>query len=223
MLVEIARSETISNGRSPISVEQAIDLIETKGYEGVVNLLGYVRTSGVWSGGTSRSLFHTGAYRACKELGVNMQVQAGSSGGSIPAAYMGAGPETGMRTSPDDLEKASIEFSEALGHIIRPANFLRVVIKEGLVNSQKLEEKLRQYTNGAVMGQLNGTYIIASDFDSDHSNKVILSRETTPQEPVWSAIRKSVSHLFLFDPVRENKGTYLDGLLEIFPLLHMIS
>ncbi|MEH6940365.1 patatin-like phospholipase family protein [Bacillus sp. JJ722] len=187
---------------------------------------------GVFSGGGMKGYALVGAYQVLEEKGFTFQRTAGTSAGSIIAAFIIAG-YTG-----DEIENIMMEMDttilldERIGGNIPFAKWLLLYWKLGLYKGDKLEEWIAEklavkgiYTFGDL--PVNTFRIIASDVTNgvimvlpDDLNKYNIDIATFP---IAKAVRMSCSIPYFFEPVRINNKkpyTYIvdGGVLSNFPM-----
>jgi len=188
---------------------------------------------GVFAGGGCRAAAHVGAFEAAVEAGINFSEVAGTSAGSIIAAFVGAGasPEF-LRHHCGDLvfsnllckpTGASVE-PGLLGNVLKMIPFLnrvlmgRIAMYGGAYSSTSIEEwvdgRISELLPDAVRpvkfnALLLPTTIVATDLAGGRPK--VWSTTTTPDESVALAVRCSCSIPLFFEPVAVGNNRFVDG------------
>lgn len=206
---------------------------------GVANMNGVPKTvfftacRGVFAGGGCRAAAHVGAFEAAVEAGINFSEVAGTSAGSIIAAFVGAG------ASPEFLRRhcGTLAFSDLLckptgtsietgllGRILRVIPFsnralmVRVAMYGGAYSSTSIEkwvdERISELLPDAPRpvkfnALLLPTTIVATDLAGGRPK--VWSTTTTPDESVALAVRCSCSIPLFFEPVAVGNNRFVDG------------
>ncbi|WP_042346006.1 patatin-like phospholipase family protein [Bacillus massiliigorillae] len=187
---------------------------------------------GVFSGGGMKGYALVGAYQVLEEKGFVFQRTAGTSAGSIIAAFIIAG-YTGKEIEEIMMEmNTEILLDERIGGNLPFAKWLLLYWKLGLYKGDKLEEWIAEklaakgiYTFSDL--PLHSFRIIASDVTNgvimvlpDDLNKYKIDIATFP---IAKAVRMSCSIPYFFEPVKLNSRkpyTYIvdGGVLSNFPM-----
>ena len=188
---------------------------------------------GVFAGGGFRAAAHVGAFEAAVEAGINFSEVAGTSAGSIIAAFVGAG------ASPEFLRRhcgnfafsnllckptgASVE-PGLLGRVLKVIPFLnrtlmgRIAMYGGAYSSTSIEEWVDEriselLPNAPRPVKFNAlflpTTIVATDLAGGRPK--VWSTTTTPDESVALAVRCSCSIPLFFEPVAVGNNRFVDG------------
>ena len=188
---------------------------------------------GVFAGGGCRAAAHVGAFEAAVEAGINFSEVAGTSAGSIIAAFVGAGasPEflrchCGKLVFSNLLCKptgTSVE-SGLLGRVLKVIPFLnrtlmgRIAMYGGAYSSISIEEWVDEriselLPNASRPVKFNAlllpTTIVATDLAGGRPK--VWSTTTTPDESVALAVRCSCSISLFFEPVASGNSRFVDG------------
>ena len=187
---------------------------------------------GVFEGGGCRGAAHVGAYEAAIQCGVNFSEVAGTSAGSIIAAFVGASATAEyLVKNAAHLQFASL-LSEPKGRISTPffarmcgpllrgeKRFLGKILQKGSAHSS---EKIQDWVDDRLAELLPHaarpikfkdlilpTWIVATDLSGRRAK--VWSSQHTPDEHVAMAVRCSCSIPLFFEPVEAGNDLYVDG------------
>lgn len=196
---------------------------------------------GVFEGGGVRAAAHAGAFTAAKRAGVRFGRVAGTSGGSIVAAFVAAGASPSyLRRHLQDLDFLKILdkpserdaiFEKRLpiwARILRrltwggPRKLADIATYGGLHNSKLLEDWIEQRLVELVRADapLNKKPVSFAELqiplyvvatDFSSGQPKVWSRDLTSEESVALAVRHSCTIPFFFQPVRSGSSIFLDG------------
>lgn len=188
---------------------------------------------GVFAGGGCRAAAHVGAFEAAVEAGINFSEVAGTSAGSIIAAFVGAG------ASPEFLRRhcGKLAFSNLLckptgtsvepgllGRVLKAIPFLsrsligRIAMYGGAYSSTSIEEWVDERISELLPNaprpvkfnaMLLPTTIVATDLAGGRPK--VWSTTTTPDDSVALAVRCSCSIPLFFEPVGIGNNRFVDG------------
>lgn len=191
---------------------------------------------GVFQGGGCRAAAFGGAYAAAFKLGVRLSEVAGTSAGSIVAAFIAAGadPEFILRKMKDLrfsslLEKPARSIFPSSSKLISflqrvpfksaaTDSIIEVARLGGLHSSSRVEswvegclKELTGKQSGPVEFQdlVLPLHVVAGDLGAMKAK--VWSSSTTPKQSVTHAIRASCSIPLFFQPVEEGSSLLVDG------------
>ena len=176
----------------------------------------------IFGGGAVRGLAYVGAIRALKELGINVKTLAGSSVGSIVAAFLAVGYDA------DEIKELFMQVNFELFKDIRFGINKEFAISKGNVFTDWVRESIEtkyygnDYKKGenppVTFGMLSRNLVVLTT-DLNSFNCVEFSNFETPDYEVASAIRISCSMPGLMPPVEMEDCRLVDGdLLKGIPL-----
>lgn len=144
---------------------------------------------------------HVGALRAVIAAQNEIVEVAGTSGGSIVAAFYACG------MSPGEME--NLVMTENWSDMIEFNTW--ALIKHGSYCSGKaLSDFLKKHTKNKTFKDLKiPLKVIATDIFT--KEQFVFSQETTPDAPVWLAVRASSSLPFVYSPVEYQGKLLMDG------------
>lgn len=194
--------------------------------------------SAVFQGGGCRVAAFAGAYRVASERGLQFTEVAGTSGGAIMAAMIGAGatPEFILSCFKDldftkflrppvesETDGPSVRWTPLL-RLLQPFNpkvvkaVLSILSRGGMYSSSYIQEWMQEQLK-KLLPQVHGdvrfadlpipTYIVATDLQG--CKPKIWSSYHSRDEYVALAVRASCSIPFFFQPVRFGDNRFVDG------------
>lgn len=188
---------------------------------------------GVFEGGGCRGAAHVGAYEAALRCGINFSEVAGTSAGSMVAAFIGAGatPEFLISTiarqrftdflSEPEGRITSSALVRIIGHLLRGRfDVLGRIMRRGSAYSSeylqtwvddRLAEILPHDTPRPILFKdlVLPTWVVATDLAGKRPK--VWSTEDTPEESVALAVRCSCSIPLFFEPVPMGNDLFVDG------------
>ncbi len=148
----------------------------------------------VLGSGSARGLAHIGVIRAIEEMGIKVDVVAGTSMGALIGAVYASGRL-------DALEHAFRNFDwRSIGSLFDP-----VFPRSGLINGKKIAEFLRTHVPLQSIGELPVPFCAVAT-DISNGEEVVI-REGNLVE----AVRASISVPGIFTPVRRDSRILVDG------------
>ena len=154
----------------------------------------------VLSGGGARGIAHVGVLKALEELGIEVDVIAGTSAGSIVGAFYAAGLNS--KEIWEILEKSS--FIKAFKLSLPKKGFIEFKYLKGILN------KHVKVDDFAILKK--PLYVTATNLNS---GKI----EIFNSGPLFNPIIASASIPIIFKPIEMNGNNYLDGGLKMnFPV-----
>ena len=174
----------------------------------------------IFGGGSIRGLSYVGAYRALKELDVEITGYAGSSVGSIAAAL------AALDYSIDEITDVFMKFDYGLFKDINFSFKLELAISKGEIFTDKIRELIGKKMNTdkpvCFKDFPKDLYVITTNLSKGKC--VIFSKETTPDFEVAQAIRISTGFPGLMNPYELDGDLYVDGdLTKAYALSHLSS
>lgn len=146
---------------------------------------------------------HIGALKAIEESKQIIVGLSGTSGGSIVAALCALG------YCADDMFKIAknLDFSSLIK--FQPLALFNASYCLGT----EVEKWLKEFIGEDVLFKdvKKPLHIVATDVNANEG--IIFSRETTPDFPVWLAVRASLAIPFIFSPVKYEGRVLMDGML----------
>ena len=172
----------------------------------------------IFGGGSIRGLSYVGAYKALKELGVEITGYAGSSVGSIAAAL------SALDYNLDEITDVFMKLDYALFKDINFSFKLELAISKGEIFTDKIRELIckKMNTDKPVCFKdfPKDLYVITTNLSKGKC--VIFSKETTPDFEVAQAIRISAGFPGLLNPYELDGDLYVDGdLTKAYALSHL--
>lgn len=144
-------------------------------------------------GGAAKGWSHIGVLRKLTEMGIEPDVIAGTSIGSmVGAAY--------LSDHLDDLEKwvTSLSWADVLA-------MLDIKLSGGLIKGEKVINRLRPFLGGLTFNDLNKPFaVVAADLETG-------SEVWLREGEILEAIRASIAIPPLFAPVRQKHRWLVDG------------
>ena len=150
------------------------------------------RTGIALSGGGARGFAHLGVLKAMHELGIRPHVIAGVSAGSIVSVLYASG------MAPDDI---AAEFGK-----LSMSDITEIAIpKNGFFKLSKLKDFLKKHLQVTMLEELPlKTIVCATDFDR-------CTATAFETGPICDCVAASCSVPIVFQPVKINGTTYVDG------------
>lgn len=150
----------------------------------------------VLSSGGSKTIAHIGVFAGLRDLGVEVDAVAGSSGGAL----VGVGVAGGLEPS------AIRRYIDELGRLLRPRRWdLHVIPRTGLMKGKRLRDLLDRWFEGREFKDLSiPLYVVASDVNT--GEEIVLSSGSLAE-----AVRASMSIPGVFDPWRLRGRVFIDG------------
>lgn len=150
------------------------------------------RTGIALSGGGARGFAHLGVLKAMHELGIRPHVIAGVSAGSIVSVLYASG------MAPDDI---AAEFGK-----LSMSDITEIAIpKNGFFKLSKLKDFLKKHLQVTMLEELPlKTIVCATDFDR-------CTATAFETGPICDCVAASCSVPIVFQPVKINDTTYVDG------------
>lgn len=177
----------------------------------------------IFGGGAIRGVSYVGAFKALKEMGIEITGFAGSSAGSIAAV---------TAALDYDIEEMKDIFYTFDFNLFKDINFsfkVELAFSKGEIFTEKIREiiynKLHNEKPVTFKDFPKDLYIVTSNLSTGES--VIFSKKTTPDFEVAQAVRISACFPGLMNPYELNGEHYLDGdlakayaLSQLSPLLN---
>ncbi len=191
---------------------------------------------GVFQGGGCRAAAFGGAYDAAFKLGVRFSEVAGTSAGSIVAAFLAAGAEPAFILNKlQTLDFSSLLVKPVHSTFARRSKILSVLNKK-LFNGHVLQSIFGIFQLGGIhssvgietwvesclkelTGKANGPvlfkdlamplHVVAGDLSTMKAR--VWSTRTTPNQSVAHAVRSSCTIPLFFQPVEEGSALLVDG------------
>ncbi|MCM3715261.1 patatin-like phospholipase family protein [Halalkalibacter oceani] len=195
-----------------------------------------MKVDGVFAGGGVKAFAFVGALQVMEEKGYAFERLAGTSAGSIIAALIKAGYQSGeLYTLLDELDVESLK-DERMSYLPFPMmKWIHLYFKLGLYRGDRLEAWMKQLLDAKGIRTFadlphGSLRIIASDLS--RGRLLVLPDDlkeygVIPEKfPVARAVRMSCSIPFFFEPVKMynrtdgGKGSYIvdGGVLSNFPM-----
>jgi NTE family protein len=145
-------------------------------------------------GGAARGLAHIGVLRAIEEVGIHVEVVAGTSIGAVIGASFAAGK----------LDRLAATFAQfdwkRIVSLLDP-----VFPRSGLIDGQKIDQFVREYAPSGLIEHLRTPFrAVATDIASG-------SEVAIATGDLIEAVRASIAVPGLFTPVRSNGRILVDG------------
>lgn len=135
---------------------------------------------------------HVGALSAMERAGIELTELAGTSGGAMVAALRASGIDC-------DTLKEIVEELDT-GDFMK-FNF-RALFKLGLSLGKNIEQELKTHLRNKTFSQMEiPLTIVATDVTT--SRPFVFNSFTTPDFPVWKAVRASIAIPFVLTPVKD--------------------
>lgn len=176
----------------------------------------------VFEGGGVKGIAYAGALRIVEKKGILDKIErvAGTSAGAITAALISVG------YSPQEIEKAldELDFSSFKDDSTLLVNLFSLLKRYGWYKGNTFEKWLKDMISKKVspnitFSQLNelkkkdpkirDLYVVGTDLNNKRS--VIFSKETSPNMPIFEAVRISMSIPLFFKSISYDDSIYVDG------------
>ena len=155
---------------------------------------------------------HLGGLKAIEDSGRSIVEIAGVSGGAIVAGLYSCGLQV------DYLTKAMMGKNWVPYYQMNPFNLLT---KGGLVSGEEIEEYLLEVSEGKTFRQTDIPLTIITT-NLSNGEEFVFDTDNTPDVPIATAIRASISIPGVFCPVRLGDNVLVDGVvINSLPVHHL--